>query len=136
MRRWCSAKVVEFSRKHGSHFRVITGDWRVDCLVLIRHGAHGLFPAPNFVPEQSDLHRAAAGGDWHEAGRIHGSILPLMQPIRKKPGIDAHVFLGTQTCFWRTRYDPGAKRVPDPQSLPRPGMESTRILAERLGGTE
>ncbi len=51
-----SADMVKFARKHGGRYRVIMGDWRVDYLAQLRHGARGLIPAPNFVPEQSTLY--------------------------------------------------------------------------------
>ena len=86
------------------------------------------------MPEQRVRHRAAVRGDWREADRILGGILPLMQFIRGRPGIKAHMFLGKQTCCWRTRFDPVANRRPGPQSLSRPVMEYTGMLAERLGG--
>ena len=107
---------------------------------IIRSGSAmartALVPAPNFVPEQSVVHRAATNGDWREADRILGGIRPLMRFIRGRPGIEAHMFLGRRTCCGRTRFDSGANRRQGLQSRSRPVMEFRRMLAERLGGTE
>ena len=57
-----SADVAAFARQHGDRFRVLTGNWGVEYPFFVENGAHGLIPAPNFVPEQVAIHSALAEG--------------------------------------------------------------------------
>lgn len=90
--------VVDHPAHQGARFRILTGDRGVEYPFFRRHGAHGLIPAPNFVPEQVALHTATMAGDWDRAEDIQAPILPLMQFIRAPCPRGADT--AGQGCLW------------------------------------
>ena len=129
-----TAEIVAFARQYGTSFRTITGDWGAEYPLYLRHGAHGLIPAPNFVPEQAALHAAGEAEDWDRVDALHARVLPLLQFLRDREGIEAQMLLGKHAYCWRTGYDPGVNRAPGPQSLDPAVMTHARRLTETLTG--
>lgn len=118
-----SASVAAFAADHGTNFRVVIGNWGVEYPFFRRHGAAGLIPAPNFVPEQVAQEMAAARGDWASVDDLQAKILPLMQFIRERAAPEGQIQLGKAAYGWRTGFDPGHNRAPGPAAI------DTRILA-------
>lgn len=127
-----SEDVAAFAADFGHRFRVLTGNWGVEYPFFSRNGAHGLIPAPNFVPEQVELHRAAQSGDWETVDSIHASILPLLQFFRERPAPEGQILLGKQAYGWRTGFDPGGNRAPGPSSCDPRIVQHARHLYDRL----
>ena len=127
-----SEDIAAFAKEFGHRFRVLTGNWGVEYPFFLRNGAHGLIPAPNFVPEQVALHQAALNGDWETVDGIHADILPLMQFFRERPAPEGQILLGKQAYGWRTGFDPGGNRAPGPSSCNPRIVEHARRLFERL----
>ena len=113
-----SAEVAAFAREHSDVFRVLTGNWGVEYPFFRENGAHGLIPAPNFVPEQAAIHEALSpGGAGFEAAlTIQGRILPLMQFIRERPTVERQLVLGKRALARRLGLAPCAGRVPGPKT--------------------
>lgn len=112
-----SSDVARFAREQGRDFRVITGNWGVEYPFFLENGAHGLIPAPNFVPEQVTIHAAAENGDRDTIYRLHRDILPLMQFIRERPPPEGQIILGKYAYQRRTGYAAGGNRLPGPQEI-------------------
>ena len=112
-----SADVAAFATAHGDTFRVITGNWGVDYPFFRAHGVHGLIPAPNFVAEQVEIHDATERGDLGRADAVHAKILPLMQFIRERGGVEAQLILGKYAYERRTGYPAGGNRLPGPPRI-------------------
>lgn len=127
-----AAEVGAFCRDHGARFRVLTGDWGVEYPFFARQGAHGLIPAPNFIPEQAAQHRAAEAGDWDRVDEIQERLLPLMQVIRQRPAPEGQISLGKLAYGWRTGFDAGPNRQPGPQAVDPAIAAHARHLWERL----
>ncbi|WP_421907508.1 dihydrodipicolinate synthase family protein [Mameliella sp.] len=127
-----TAEVGAFCRDHGHRFRILTGDWGVEYPFFARQGAHGLIPAPNFVPEQVAQHRAAQAGDWETVDAIQERILPLMQFFRERPAPEGQILLGKLAYGWRTGFDAGPNRAPGPQAVDAAIAAHARHLWERL----
>ena len=127
-----AADVAAFARDHGDRFRVITGNWGVEYPFFLKNGAHGVIPAPNFVPEQVALHRAAEAGDADAVYRIHREILPLMQFLRERPPPEGQLILGKYAYQLRTGYDAGANRLPGPVEIDAALRSHLEDLCHRL----
>lgn len=127
-----TAEVGAFCRDHGHRFRVLTGDWGVEYPFFARQGAHGLIPAPNFVPEQVAQYRAAQAGDWDRVDAIQERLLPLMQFFRERPAPEGQILLGKLAYGWRTGVDTGPNRAPGPQAVDPAIAAHARHLWERL----
>jgi len=115
--------VADFSRDHRDKFRIITGDWGLEFPFLLRQGAHGLIPAPNFVGEQVALFNAAESGNWTDADDIHRTILPLLNFLRGRPDLESQMLLGKHAYCMRNNYEIGSNRAPGPNSV------DSRLLA-------
>ncbi|WP_226781528.1 dihydrodipicolinate synthase family protein [Oceaniglobus trochenteri] len=111
-----SADIAAFSREHGGRFRILTGNWGVEYPFFVENGAHGLIPAPNFVPEQVALHTALTGGEGAlaRALELHGQILPLMQFLRERPTVEEQLLLGKIALSERIGLARCAGRSPGP----------------------
>ena len=126
-------EVAAFARDHGGQFRVLTGNWGVEYPFFRANGAHGLIPAPNFVPEQTALHEATGpGGDPARADRIHASILPLMQFLRERPAPEMQLLYGKYVYQRRTGFSMGGNRRPGPSLLDPALVRHADRLCERL----
>jgi len=111
-----SENVASFSRDHGDRFRILTGNWGVEYPFFAENGAHGLIPAPNFVPEQVALHAALEKGEdgFAEAMAIHGRILPLMQFLRCRENAESQFLLGKRALARRLGMKSCQGRLPGP----------------------
>lgn len=127
-----TAEVGAFCRDQGDRFRILTGDWGVEYPFFARQGAHGLIPAPNFVPEHVAQHRAVESGDWDTVDAIQERILPLMQFLRERPAPEGQILLGKLAYGWRTGFDTGPNRAPGPRMVDPAIAAHARHLWARL----
>jgi dihydrodipicolinate synthase/N-acetylneuraminate lyase len=128
-----STDIARFARDHGDRFRVLTGNWGVEYPFFARNGAHGLIPAPNFVPEQVAQHAALTRGDLEEAHRIHCRILPLMQFLRERPTVEEQLLLGKHALSRRIGLSPCAGRAPGPRGADAVLLDEVDRLLPLLG---
>lgn len=114
-----SAEVAAFSREYGHRFRILTGDWGIEYPFFLENGAHGLIPAPNFVPEQVAIHEAMASAspDLVRAVATHARIVPLMQFVRERATVEQQVLLGKRALSRRIGLTSCGGRVPGPRAL-------------------
>lgn len=126
-----SAEIAAFARDQGDRFRVLTGNWGVEYPFFAVNGAHGLIPAPNFVPEQVAIHAELqpGGAGLDAALHRHARILPLMQVFRERPTVEDQVLLGKQHLAARIGLDPCVGRRPGPRVVDSALSEYAELLA-------
>jgi len=73
-------QIAEVLNSVPGHFLVFSGDDAVTLPVISLGGVGIISVASNEIPrEMADMTRAALGGDWSKARRIHNKYFPLMQ---------------------------------------------------------
>ncbi len=73
-------QIAEVLNSVPGHFLVFSGDDAVTLPVISLGGVGIISVASNEIPrEMADMTRAALGGDWNKARRIHNKYFPLMQ---------------------------------------------------------
>jgi len=129
-----SIDIARFGRDHGARFRILTGNWGAEYPYFREDGAHGLIPAPNFVPEQAAIHHATdpRTPNFARAIKLYARIFPLMQFIRERPGVEEQLLLGKHMLAQRLNLASCLGRLPGPQIVDASLLSHAERLASAV----